>query len=93
MNRMDIPMRKPGKKSAKTHTSKSKPVRATAAKPARPAAVRSQAGKKVEAPSKQGRVIAMLQSPAGTTIAAMMHATGRQAHSVGGFLAGGVVRA
>ena len=55
------------------------------------AAKPSQQTKEAAAGSKQSRVIAMLHSPTGATIAAMMNATGWQPHSMRGFLAG-VVR-
>jgi hypothetical protein len=78
---------------------KSKPKTATrsaarkAAKTAprkRPAPVSSKSA--AEPDTKHDRIIAMLRSPAGATIAAIMTATNWQQHSVRGFLAGVVRR-
>ena len=70
-------------------------ARSSARKTAHPAArkrpVAASSKPKARTDSKHARIIAMLRSPAGATVARMMSATDWQQHSVRGFLAG-VVR-
>ena len=77
-------------KSAKKRPTASEPAAVPTTKSSRHGAGDPEP-KRANRGSKQSRVIALLQSPTGATIEAMIKATGWQQHSVRGFLAG-VVR-
>jgi hypothetical protein len=72
--------------------SRSKPSQSAARKAARPASRKrldpASSKPRAKPDTKHARIIAMLRSPTGATIARMMSATDWQQHSVRGFLAG-----
>src|SRR4051794_7329473 len=72
-------------------STKARSARSPVAQASKASTTSERKGQKADPASKQARLVALLQSPSGATVAAMMKATGWQPHSVRGFLAG-VVR-
>jgi len=70
---------------------KRRPIKPARVRPAKRLRKKATPGAVADRSSKRERVIALLRSESGSTIARIMEATGWQQHSVRGFLAG-VVR-
>ncbi len=82
--------RAPAKKSARKARPSRKPTARLSEKASASATAPGRGATAASSSTKQDQVLAMLRSPAGATIEAIMGATGWQAHSVRGFFAGTV---